>query len=100
MKKLCLTLCANEIGILKWYMDASYAIHVNCRGHTDAMMTFGNGTITSSSHKQKINARSSTEAELIGVDKDLPKMIWTRYFLEEQGYLMEKTYSIKMTKVP
>jgi hypothetical protein len=33
--------------------------------------------------------KSSTECELVGVDDASPKMLWTRYFVEEQGYGME-----------
>ena len=47
------------------------------------MMTLGGGAITRFSQKQKINPKSSMEAELINVDEELPQ-IWTRYFLEEQ----------------
>ena len=47
-------------------MDVSYAIHNDYREHIGAMMTFGGDAITRTSHKQKENAKSSTEAELIG----------------------------------
>ena len=30
--------------------------------------------------------KSLTEAELIGVDDALPQILWTRYFIENQGY--------------
>ena len=33
-----------------------------------------------------MNTKSSTEAELVGIDDVLPQMLWTRYFLESQGY--------------
>jgi hypothetical protein len=39
-----------------------------------------------SSNKQKINTRSSTETELVGADDFMPAMCWTRYFLASQGY--------------
>ena len=38
------------------------------------------------SSKQRINTKSSTEAELVGVDDALPMALWTRRFLEAQGY--------------
>ena len=41
------------------------------------------------SWKQKINTKSSTEAELVGVDDSLAYILWARYFLQEQGYDME-----------
>ena len=33
-----------------------------------------------------MNAKSSTEAELIGVNNAMTQIMWTRYFLEEQKY--------------
>jgi hypothetical protein len=30
--------------------------------------------------------KSSTEAELVGVDDVMPQVLWTLYFLEAQGY--------------
>ena len=38
--------------------------------------------------RQKINTRSSTEGELVGVNDALPQIVWTRNFLEAQGYKM------------
>ena len=53
-------------------------------------MKFDKGAVISVSRKQKLNTKSSTEAELVGVD-DISKMIlWTKLFLEEQGYGIEK----------
>ena len=40
----------------------------------------------SSSTKQKLNTRSSTESEVVGVDDLLPAILWTRIFLQAQGY--------------
>jgi hypothetical protein len=42
--------------------------------------------IVSDSTKQKVNSRSSTEAELIGVDDRISKIIWTKRFIEYQGF--------------
>ena len=49
-------------------------------------MTMGKGSVYSTSTRQKINTKSSTEAELVGVDDVMPMVIWTRYFLQAQGY--------------
>jgi hypothetical protein len=49
-------------------------------------MTFGKGAALSMSTKQKLNTKSSTEAELVGVDDTIPFNIWCLYFLREQGY--------------
>jgi hypothetical protein len=52
-------------------------------------MSLGRGSIIGISKKQKINTRSSTEAELVGVDDVAPQMLWARYFMEEQGTKIE-----------
>ena len=46
----------------------------------------GRGFPIVSSTKQKLNTRSSTESELVGVDDMMPSILWTRYFMKEQGY--------------
>ena len=38
------------------------------------------------SRKQKLNTKSSTEAELVGIDDVMPQILWTRYFLMGQGF--------------
>jgi hypothetical protein len=88
---LKLTLSAvNDMSIIQWWVDASYAVHEDCRGHTGAtMMSLGEGTVTSCSTKQKINGKSSTEDELIGVDDAMPRILWTKYLSEAQGYTVE-----------
>jgi hypothetical protein len=50
---------------IEWYVDASFAVHQDCRSHTGAVMTLGKGSVQSISTKQKISTRSSTEAELV-----------------------------------
>jgi hypothetical protein len=52
-------------------------------------MSFGQGMALSYSWKQKINTKSSTEAELVGVDDSLGYILWARYFMIEQGYDMD-----------
>jgi hypothetical protein len=78
---ITLALSAKNLTIVKWWVDASYAVHPNMRSHTGASMTLGCGMIYSKSVKQKLNTKSSTEAEVVAVG-DLGSMIfWTRLFL-------------------
>ena len=49
-------------------------------------MSMGNGALVSMSRKQKLNTRSSTEAELVGIDDAMNLILWTKLFLEAQGY--------------
>jgi hypothetical protein len=49
-------------------------------------MTFDQGAIQTQSRKQKLNTRSSTEAELVGGDDAITMILWTKHFMEAQGY--------------
>ena len=49
-------------------------------------MSLGLGVLHGKSTKQKLNVKSSTEAELVGVSNYLPYNIWLLMFLSEQGY--------------
>ena len=42
--------------------------------------------------KQKLNTKSSTEAELVGVDDMMPQVVWTKYFMESQGHGPNNNY--------
>ena len=88
-RNLVLTLSIDNLRIIRWFVDALYVIHDDCKGHTGSMMTLGSGAIISFSQKQKINGKSLTESELIEVDDTLPKILWTRYCMESQGYKVE-----------
>jgi hypothetical protein len=81
-----LVLSANGSGIMKWWVDASFAVHPNMRGHSGGGVSLGRGFPIVSSTKQKLNTRSSTEAEIVGVDDFMPAVCWTRYFMMAQGY--------------
>ena len=70
---------------LHWFWDASFAVHPNHRSHTGGTLSTGLGALLSSSQKQKLNSRSSTEAELIVVDDGMSPMLWSKLFLEAQG---------------
>ncbi|MEM9592233.1 MAG: reverse transcriptase domain-containing protein, partial [Pseudomonadota bacterium] len=84
--KLPLTLEADDSRVVKWWVDAAFAVTHDMRSQSGGTMTLGKGSVTSSSTRQRINTRSSTEAELVGASDFLPQVLWTRYFLNEQGY--------------
>ena len=75
--------------IFTW-IDAAYAVHEDMRSHTGCAMSFGYGIVHYLSTKQKLNTKSSTEAEVVGMSDYLPFNIWSRMFLEEQGYFLTK----------
>jgi hypothetical protein len=67
-------------------VDAAFAVHPDFKSHTGGVMTFGGGAAQSISRKQKLNTRSSTESELVGADDLSVMILWTKLFMEEQGY--------------
>jgi hypothetical protein len=77
---LPLILEANSMNVIKWWVDASFAVHPDMKSHTGAMMTLGKGAIYGTSTRQKLNTKSSTESELVGVNDVMPQVLWTRYF--------------------
>lgn len=72
--KLVLSLCANNLHTIKLWVDAAFVVHPNMRIHTGGVMSLGAGACYATSQKQKINTKSSTKAELVGVDDTLPRM--------------------------
>ncbi len=84
-KKLALTLEADDLQVIKWWVDASFAVHKDMRSHTGGTMSMGKGSVYSTSVCQKLVTKSPTEAELVGVDDVMPMTLWTRQFLEGQG---------------
>ena len=62
---LMLVLSANDSREIQWWVDASHAVHPDMRGHTGGTMSLGGGSIYSTSTKQKLVSRSSTESEPI-----------------------------------
>ena len=83
---LRLTIEATYLDQNHWFIDGAFAVHMDMKSHTGAYMTFGKGMIDGSSKTQKINTTSSTEAEVVAVHENMPAILWTRYFLEAQGY--------------
>ena len=80
------TLEADDAQRLSWHVDVSFAVHADLKSHTGATFTMGKGCVTSACQKQKVNTRSTTEAELVGLDDVLSKIIWTLLFVRAQGF--------------
>ncbi len=52
---LPLILAADGTGVLSWYVDASFAVHPDMKGHTGGAMTMGTGFPLDKSTKHKLN---------------------------------------------
>jgi hypothetical protein len=76
---MSLILSSNGSGILKWWDNATFAVHPSMRGHSGGGLSLGRCFPIVSSTKQKLNARSSTETKIVGADDFMPATCWTRY---------------------
>ena len=83
-------LTVDTMSIIKWWVDDLHHTHMECRGHTGAMMNLGKGATISHSGKHKLNTKSSTESKLFGADDMLVKVLWTLYFIQAQGYTVNQ----------
>jgi hypothetical protein len=84
-----LKLTASKPPKIEAHIDASYGVHPDFKSHTGAMITLGTGAVFARSVKQRINTRSSTEAELVGLSDQVSQVIWLRNYLTELGYTLE-----------
>ena len=83
---------ADDLHKLRTWVDASYAVHPDMKSHTGGVMSFGTGGFICKSTKQKLNTKSSTEAEVVGASNYLPHTLWVQMFLAEQGYVLEENH--------
>ena len=90
-KFLCLTIEVTYLDQNHWFIYAAYAVHDELRSSTGAYATFGKGMIDGSAKGQRINTTNPTEAEVVGVHKNMPTILWIRYFVEAQGYSLRPT---------
>jgi Reverse transcriptase (RNA-dependent DNA polymerase) len=86
------TLGADNMTRLRTWVDASYAVHPDMKSHTGGVMSLGTGGIVCKSTKQKLNTKSSTEAELVGASDYLPNTLWVKLFLEAQGHKIDENF--------
>ena len=77
------------------FADASHAIHKDMKGHNGVIIQLGNACVYHKSSKQKMNSKSSTEAELINLSDAVPMTIWCNNFLKALAYEMPAAYMLQ-----
>jgi len=79
--------CANpeEIEIIT-AADASYGCHVDGKGQTGILTSLGAGAVNSSTTKQKLVAKSSSEAELIASSDGISHLVNVKNYLSSRGF--------------
>ena len=70
----------DDSNILHTFIDTYYAVPKNMRGQTGSFVSMGYGFLTDNSLKQKLNSKSSTETEAIGMRNMFPHNIWLMIF--------------------
>ena len=76
------------IDIFTW-IDAAYAVNPDMKSQTGGAISLGVGVLHAKSSKQKLNVKSSTEAELVGNSEYLPYNLWLLNFMNMQGYTIK-----------
>ena len=62
-----LNITVDGLTTIRWYVYASYGVHLDCKGLICMMMILGAGASMSMSKVYKLNTKSSAEAELVSV---------------------------------
>jgi len=81
-----LILSPDRLDIIRWFVDTAFAVHPDFKSHTTVAMTLGRCCFLNRSRKQKLNTRSSTEAQLVGADDMSQHIFWTKLFMEAHCY--------------
>ena len=79
-------LTADNLSNIVWWVDGSFGVHCNSKGHTGAMMSMGKGATVNILRKHKMNVGSFTESELVSITDMLGMIMWCKYFMEAQVY--------------
>ena len=85
-RNMPLTLGIDDLQIIKWWADASFAVHGDMKSHSGILASLGRGAIYARSATQKLNTTSSTESEVVAGSEALAQALWTSSFLRNQGY--------------
>ena len=84
-KEIPLTLEASNMSIIHWWINASFTVHADYKSLTGACLSFGCGCPINMSSKQKINTRSSTDAELVAINDAMALVLWCHLYIVYHG---------------
>ena len=98
-KDLVLTMSAESLNVVKWYVDAVYGVRDDYKSQSGMRMTLGHGVLVGKSIRQKLNAKSSTEAEVVATSDAASQILWTKEFMDCQGYDIDKSIVYQDNKI-
>jgi hypothetical protein len=73
------------------FIDASFGSHADGKSRSGIALMMCGVVVGAWSAKQKLNTKSSTEAEIVGLSDGLSHVIWMREMLIAQGYTLPPT---------
>ena len=68
------------------FIDVSFSVHDDGKGHTGLVKMWGNVAVAMVSKKQKIGTKDSTESEMVALTDMIEKVEWVHEYSKEQGY--------------
>ena len=71
------------------FIDASFSVHADGKGHTGLVLMWGNAAVAVVSKRQKIGTKDSTESEMVALTDIIEKVEWVHEYSKEQGYEMK-----------
>ena len=83
---------ADSISQLCTWFDAAYGVHPDLKIHTGGCISFGYGMVHCNSRKKKLNTKSSTKTEVVGVSYYPPYKIWIFYSWEHKDMTLSRTF--------
>ena len=87
--RLPLTLEVDNLQVFKWWIDGTFAYTPqHAEPHWRHVVPWQWCSVWGFD-TTKIEHKKLHEAELVGVDDCMPQILWTRYFLEAQGYQIQ-----------
>jgi hypothetical protein len=94
-----LILGADNEGMLMWYVDILFAMHPNMHGLTGGEVTMGRGFPILVSTKQKLNTKSLTGSELVGIDDMMSNILRTVISCYHRDMESLRTFCCKTIRV-
>ena len=80
---------ASSLSDIFTWIDAAYAVNPDMKSQTGGAMSLGLGVLHAKGNKQKLNVKSSTEAELVANSDYIPYNIWLLMCMGMQGYVIK-----------
>ena len=78
--KRCMSI--DNLTNIGWWLDRSFGVRWDSKGHNGAMLSMGKGTIVNIARNHMINVASLTESELVSIADALGMILWCKYFME------------------